>query len=283
MKKKILSVIAILSIAVTSFAQNIEGTFKKELPTIYITEDLSIHFVSPEPIQYVDISTHHIVGNLPVKNVLRIKAVKDSLKNIQFGLVNRDVAVITIVGEKFMAQYNVAYIADAERVNLPTSIHIDPSSMQPLDNPSVGFSEPELREFATSILKRKRQFHSVSSKAYGLKSELNNIYTVGDYVFLDLTYSNNTNLKYDVDQIRFKIDDKKIVKATNVQSVEIEPVFTLYKNTSFKRSFRNIYVFRKFTFPGNKVLNIEMTEIQISGRLINLQLDYSDLLNADTF
>lgn len=282
MKKRILSVIAILSIAVTSFAQNIEGTFKKELPTIYITEDLSIHFVSLEPIQYVDISTHHIAGDLPVKNVLRIKAVKDSLTNIQFGMLNRDVAVITIVGEKFMAQYNVAYVSNAESINLPTSIHIDASNMQPLDNPTVGFSEPELREFASTILKRKRQFHSVSSKAYGLKAELNNIYTVGDYVFLDLTYSNSTNLKYDIDQIRFKIDDKKIVKATNVQSVEIEPVFTLYKNTNFKRSLRNIYVFRKFTFPGNKVLNIEMTEMQISGRLINLQLDYSDLLNADT-
>jgi hypothetical protein len=72
------------------------------------------------------------------------------------------------------------------------------------------------------------------------------------------------------------------VKATNVQSVEIEPVFTLYNNASFKSSYRNVFVFRKFTFPGNKVLNIEMTEMQISGRLINLQLDYSDLLNADT-
>lgn len=282
MKKTLLSVIAIVGIAVTSFAQSIEGTLKRNLPTIYIAEDVSIHFVSPEPIQYVDISTHKIAGDLPVKNVFRIKALKDSLKNVDFGMVNRDVGVVTIVGEKFMAQYNIAYVSNIENVDIQTSIHIDQNSMQPLDNPAVGFSEPELRDFATSILKKKRQFHSVSSKGYGLTAELNNIYTIGEYVFLDLTYTNHTNLKYNIDQVRFKIDDKKIVKATNVQSVEIEPTFTLYKSNSFKRSFRNIYVFKKFTFPGNKVLNIEMTEMQISGRLINLQLDYSDLLNADT-
>ena len=288
MKKILLSVIAIVGFALTTSAQTIDtilaldGTYKKQLQTIYITEDRSVHFVSPEPIQYVDISTHHIIGDLPVKNVLRIKAVKDSLAKIEFGMYARDVGIITIVGEKFMAQYNVQYVEKDSHVNFQTSIHIQPSSMQALDNPTIGFSQPELKQFAESILKKKRQFHSVSSKAYGLNADLNNIYTIGDYVFLDIAYTNSTNLKYDVDQIRFKIDDKKIVKATNVQSVEVEPVFQLYKNNTFKKSFRNVYVFKKFTFPGNKVLNIEMTELQISGRLINLQLDYSDLLNADT-
>jgi conjugative transposon TraN protein len=154
--------------------------------------------------------------------------------------------------------------------------------MTPIDNPDVTMSETEMQEYAMSALKKKRTYHSVSSKAYGIKADLNNIYTVGDFVFIDMTYTNSTNLKYDIDQVRFKIDDKKITKATNIQSVEIEPSYILNGIDSFKRQFRNIYVFKKFTFPGNKVLNIEMTEKQISGRVISLQLDYSDVLNADT-
>jgi hypothetical protein len=37
------------------------------------------------------------------------------------------------------------------------------------------------------------------------------------------------------------------------------------------------------TFPNDKVLTIEMSEKQISGRNISLNIDYEDVLNADSF
>ena len=37
------------------------------------------------------------------------------------------------------------------------------------------------------------------------------------------------------------------------------------------------------TFPDDKVLTIEMSEKQISGRNISMSLDYEDVLAADTF
>ncbi|RYE54358.1 MAG: DUF4138 domain-containing protein [Sphingobacteriales bacterium] len=43
-----------------------------------------------------------------------------------------------------------------------------------------------------------------------------------------------------------------------------------------------MYVFKKFTFPGDKVFNIEITEKQVSGRNLSLLMAYSDLLEADT-
>ena len=284
MKKILFLFILTLCVGMTSYAQNApSGITKNDLPTIYITDDVSIHFISPEPIQYVDISTHSVAGDLPVKNILRIKAVKDTSKtNLDFGFIKDKSSIVTIVGEKFMAQYNVEYVPVPEFHGYQTRIQITPQDMTPIDNPDVTMSETEMRNYAMSALKRKRTFHSVSSKAYGIKADLNNIYTVGDFVFIDVTYTNSTNLKYDIDQVRFKIDDKKITKATNVQSVEIEPSYILNGINSFKRQYRNVYVFKKFTFPGNKVLNIEMTEKQISGRVISLQLDYSDVLNADT-
>lgn len=284
MKKIFLLFIVTLCVGVTVYAQNAPtGTKKDDLPTIYITDDISVHFISPEPIQYVDISTHSVVGDLPVKNVLRIKVAKDTSKNeLTFGFIKEVTSVITVVGEKFMAQYNVEYVPSAQFKGYQTRIQITPQDMTPIDNPDVTMSETEMQKYAMSALKKKRTYHSVSSKAYGIKADLNNIYTVGDFVFIDVTYTNSTNLKYDIDQVRFKIDDKKITKATNVQSVEIEPSYILNGIDSFKRQFRNVYVFKKFTFPGNKVLNIEMTEKQISGRVISLQLDYSDVLKADT-
>ena len=42
-------------------------------------------------------------------------------------------------------------------------------------------------------------------------------------------------------------------------------------------------VVKKMTFPNDKLLTIEMTEKQISGRNISLSIDYEDVLSADSF
>lgn len=81
-----------------------------------------------------------------------------------------------------------------------------------------------------------------------MRAELNAVYTVGDLVLLDITYRNATNLAYDIDEMRFKIEDKKITKATNVQSIEVKPIWQLYPHGSFKRTYRNIYVLKKRHF-----------------------------------
>ena len=52
---------------------------------------------------------------------------------------------------------------------------------------------------------------------------------------------------------------------------------------TFRHGYRNVVVVRKMTFPNDKVLTIEMTEKQISGRNISLNIDYEDVLSADSF
>lgn len=248
------------------------------LPTVYLNNSINIHFISPEPIAYVDISNPKIVGDLPVKNILRIRYM-DTLKN---SATLKEDAILTIVGASFIAQFKIIYSNSTEKELLKTQINILPENTKPLAITGDSMTELELKKLALTMLKRSPEIHAVHSIAYGLRQELNNIYAFGDYVFLDISVNNKTNLPYDIDQIRFKVEDKKIIKASNVQSVEIQPAFSCYANTSFKKHYRNIYAFKKFTFPGNKVLNVEMTEKQLSGRVIVLQIDYSDLLNADT-
>ena len=51
----------------------------------------------------------------------------------------------------------------------------------------------------------------------------------------------------------------------------------------FLHGYRNIVVIRKMTFPNDKVLTIELSEKQISGRNISLNIDYEDVLSADSF
>jgi conjugative transposon TraN protein len=112
---------------------------------------------------------------------------------------------------------------------------------------------------------------------------LNNIYAVGDYFFIDYSLDNSTNIRFDIDEIRVKLADKKVSKATNAQVIELKPELVLEQSKSFLHGYRNVIVVKKMTFPNDKVLTIEMSEKQISGRSISLNIDYEDVLNADSF
>lgn len=112
---------------------------------------------------------------------------------------------------------------------------------------------------------------------------LNNVYTVGEYFFLDFSIDNRSNIRFDIDEIRLKLMDKKISKATNSQVIELKPELMLDKSVSFRKGYRNVLVVKKLTFPNNKVLAIEVNEKQISGRAVKLNIDYEDVLSADSF
>src|SRR5690606_40051391 len=112
---------------------------------------------------------------------------------------------------------------------------------------------------------------------------LNGISTIGDYIFLDVSFTNTSNLSYNVDELRFFIEDKKTTKATNIQTVEIKPLWQYQPLTEFKKRHRNVYVLKKTTFPGSKVLRVTLTEKQISRRTVNLKIKYRDVLGADSF
>jgi|SRR6185503_1786886 len=250
-----------------------EGVKKNALPIIYLPENVSVQFISPEPIQYVDISAKSVIGDLPLKNVLRIR-LKDS--------VNVADAIITIAGEKFITQYHVIRADSITTRDARTEIAIDPGDTHPLDISGIGLSQNQLKQLSLNLFCKRPGKAIEKTKAFDLKAELYHIYTAGDYVFIDLGYRNKTNLAYDIADLRFHIDDKKITKATNVQSVELKPEFILFTNPLFQKTYRNIIVLKKMTFPGNKVLHIELSEKQISGRVITLNITYQDVLDADT-
>ena len=156
--------------------------------------------------------------------------------------------------------------------------------MQPIEFNKMIFSNLELRKFAMDIIQKKTDKNPIrEEKDFKLGVQLNNVYVLSDYIFLDMTFKNNSNLSYDIEDLKFSIEDKKIYKATNNQSIELTPIFQLNQNKHFRKNFRNIYVFKKFTYPNSKVMMIRLIEEQLSGRTIEMKVNYSEILKADTF
>jgi conjugative transposon TraN protein len=249
--------------------QDPAGEYAPESNALRLSPNQTLHFLSPQPIQYVDISTKSIEGDLPLKNILRIK-LKDNATFTN--------AVVTIAGEDFIAQYHVAPGGTDNR----EFIEIQPFDTRPLDISGSGLTRPQLKKMANNLFTNCHTRTIETTKAYGIKATLNHIYTAGDYLFLDVSYKNKTNLSYNIDDFKFTLDDKKVTKATNVQSVVIKPELALFDVPQFDKYYRNIFVLKKLSYPGSKVLTIGLSEKQISGRIINLTVPYKDVLGADT-
>lgn len=77
--------------------------------------------------------------------------------------------------------------------------------------------------------------------------------------------------------------DKKELKATNSQTIELTPVYMINHDKSFQKEYRNVIVLKKLTFPNEKKLRLEISEDQISGRVSYIDINYRDILNADSF
>lgn len=261
-----------------------------DLSEIEITEGINLHIISPEPIQYVDLSTEKLTGDLPATNIARIKITEHpySKEMVKIKMPpaysnGTQIGVITVVGQSFIAQYKVVY-RNQDNLNTITNIHIQPEAMQPIEFEKMTFSNLELRKFAMDIIRKKSEKNPIrEEKNLKLSFQLNNVYVISDYVFLDMTIKNNSNLSYDIEDLKFSLEDKKIHKATNNQSVEITPLFQLNPQKHFRKNFRNIYVFKKFTYPNSKVMMIRLIEEQLSGRTIEMKVNYSEILKADTF
>ncbi len=248
---------------------------------ILVNSEVTTHIVMPENIKMVDLSTTKIIGNQCADNIVRIKPFIEADSVPTHYREGELMGTLTLIGERHLAQYDVVYTASPSRA---ASIHRVPyAGLDSYINPEVSMPQSEMARYAWAVYGSGRKYNQVVSKANGMKAIVNNIYSIGDYFFIDYSLQNSTKIAYDIAEVRVKLTDKKEVKATNSQTVELSPVYSLNLAKKFKKNYRNVLVLDKLTFPDEKVLRIEISENQISGRVITLTVEYDDILNADGF
>lgn len=250
-------------------------TTYEEMEQLTVNEQVTTVITASEPIRFVDISTDKVVGDQPINNTIRLKP-KDN--------VHADgevLAIVTIVTERYRTQYALLYTT--QLTEAVTDKEIREHERTAYNNPAVSMSTADMTRYARQIWASPAKFRNVATKQHRMVMRLNNIYSVGEYFFIEFSVENKTNIRFDIDEIRIKLADKKLSKATNAQTIELKPSLILDDSRSFRYGYRNVLVLKKMTFPNDKVLTIEMSEQQISGRTISLSIDYEDVLSADSF
>ena len=241
-----------------------------EPATIKINPNVSTHFLCPDPVEYIDLSTNYVAGDIPAKNIVRIKPNADSSGGAP--------TILTIVGQKYMVQYRLI-IAPAK--DCPPYVDVSRNNVILVDDAGNTMSQSELAAHAIKVLNTAQHFNAVATYKDGMEAKVLSIVSKGNYFFIKVRLKNHTHITYDIDQLRFSIEDKKVLKATNSQGMEIKPVYQSTDQLSFHRTWENVYVFKKFTIPGIKDFIIRIAEKQISGRQITIHISYEDILNAD--
>lgn len=274
---KIVKYFSAVALCVASVASSLAQKTYNDMQMLTVNENVTTLITASEPVRFVDISTEKVVGDQPIKNTIRLKP-KEGVE------VNRDgdvLAVVTIVTERYRSQYALIYTSRMEEAVTDKTIELDERT--PYKNPAVSMSTEDMVRYARQIWSSPANYRNVSTKKHRMTMRLNNIYSVGEYFFLDFSVDNRTNITFDIDQLRLKLNDKKTVKSTTVQTIELTPALVLDDSQSFLHGYRNVLAVKKLTFPNDKILTIELSERQISGRTISLSIEYEDVLNADSF
>ena len=272
LKKFTVFLLCALSVLPTQAQQTYE-----EMEQLTVNEQVTTIITATEPIRFVDISTDKVVGDQPINNTIRLKPKEGTETNADGDVL----AIITVVTERYRTQYALIYTTRLQEA--VTDKQIQPAEKIAYHNPAVSMSTEDMTMYARKIWSSSARIRNVSTKQHRMVMRLNNIYAVGDFFFIDYSIENKTNIRFDIDEIRVKLSDKKQAKATNAQMIELTPSLILEQNRSFRHGFRNVIVLKKMTFPNDKVLTIEIAEKQISGRNIQLSIDYEDVLSADSF
>ena len=257
-------------------ARNVQAqTTYEEMEQLTVNEQITTVITASEPVRFVDISTDKVAGDQPIDNIIRLKPKEAGHEDGEV------LAVVTIVTERYRTQYALVYTTRMKEAVTDKEILLQ--EREAYNNPAVSMSTADMTRFARRIWNSPAKIRNVATKAHRMVMRLNNIYSVGDYFFIDFSIENRTNIRFDIDEIRVKLADKKLSKATNVQTIELTPALVLEAGKTFRHGYRNVIVVKKLTFPNGKLLSIEMTEKQISGRNISLNIDYEDVLAADSF
>lgn len=244
----------------------------------------TLHILFPSEVVYVDLGSLDLIADKAdgAQNVVRIKAAKqDFTEETNFSVITADGCFysFTAVYSENPSQLNIE-MEDWLHKN-PYSDFANRQMYIRLDELS-GETPLTVNRIMYTILRRNvRDIKSVGSKRFGIEVLLRGVYVHGDLFYLHVSLRNRSKVAFDIDYIRFKICDRKTVRRTAVQETFVNPVrvFDEIMRVDAETMIRNVFVFRKFTIPDDKVLVMEVYE-RNGGRHQRFEIENSRLVGA---
>ena len=266
MKIKVLLFTILLFSAIALHAQNSIESY-----SIQVSFDKTVHIIFPSAIKYVDLGSGDIIAaKAPgAENVLRVKAAVEHFTD------STNISVICDDGTFY--SFYVSYSDKLEKLTISILDEIYASQ-----NGDVSIRQVEA--IMQAIYKENRNnIKYLGCKLFSVQTLVKSIYVHEGLFFIHVLIKNSSNIPFDIDILRFKISDKKLVKRTAIQETYIKPLKSFNEQTRIgaRSSSRIIYVLPKFTLADEKLLQIELYEKEGARNQI-VRIENQDLENAKT-
>lgn len=262
-------------------------SFDRMIPPhgLEVTFEKTVHVIFPAAIRYVDLGSSNIIAGKAgsSENVLRIKA---AIRGFE---TETNMAVITEEGSYYT--FNIKYADEPEKLNIEMKdfMHDGIATNRPNNSMEIylkelGSESPRIVYLINRSIYQndKRIVKHIGSKRFGIQYLLKCIYSHNGLLYLHTQIKNSTNLPFDIDFIRFKIIDKKMVKQTAVQETVIYPLraYNFISQVGANQTERTVFTIDKITIPNDKQLVIELFE-KNGGRNQTFVIENDDLIRAE--
>lgn len=262
------SILALCTIEVeaqeTSNSQQIEVTFNKTSSLVF-----------PAVIKSVDRGSRDVLAQKAkgVENVLQLKAARP-------GFAETNLTVITADGE--IHHFTVNYSKEPESLVLKIGTDREHESPDPHKLIfQTMLTESDLENYASQIVNTKRSVRFIRESKHKIALSLNGIYIRDNIIFYHFRIRNSSNINYDIDFLRFYVQDRAKVKRTASQEVDMKPVYVYGDDQQVTANTTQdiVYALEKFTIPDAKRLHIEMFE-KNGGRNLELSIRNKTIVKA---
>ena len=229
------------------------------------------NIIFPYAIVSVDIGSRDVLAQKAkgAENILQLKAAKDSFPQTNISIITAD--------GKFTS-FLVDYAQQPSVLNLELT---SPGRQNTISFPSESINREQVEHLASVAAESSAKVSGVKDEASGVRLKLNGIFIHDDIMFLRFHISNETNINYDIDQLRFYIRDQKKSKRTATQEIEISPI--LVHNNTGKVTGQSdsaiVFVVPKFTIPDKKYLAVQLME-KNGGRHLELHVKNKKMVKA---
>lgn len=261
-------------------------TFDRMVPPygLEVTYDKTTHIIFPSAVRYVDLGSPNLVAGKAdgAENVIRVKAVVKNFRN------ETNMSVITESGSFYT--FNVKYTDEPLLLNIEMKDFIHdgnkvnrPNNALDIYLKELGSESPKLVQLINRSIHKenKRHIKHIGSKAFGIQYLLRGIYTHNGLLYFHTQVRNQSNVPFEVDFVTFKIVDKKVMKRTAIQEQIIFPLraYNYATVVAGNKDERTVFTFDKFTIPADKVLVVELNE-KSGGRHQSFTVESEDIVRA---
>ncbi|UYZ61157.1 conjugative transposon protein TraN [Hymenobacter latericus] len=230
------------------------------------------HLVFPYAVTYVDLGSGDIIAARAesATNIVKVKASRA-------GFAETNMTVLAADGKLY------SFLVHYERNPRLLTLDLGAGSEQP--SPRVQLrhqpaAQPELERAARLALAKGPRGRGRGQQ--GVQLQTGELYTDGDSFFLPLHARNTTRIPFDVDFVRFYLQDRRRVRRTAAQQRPLQPYYVYnggQAQIAGNGQLSQVFVLRRFTFPASQHLVVELYE-KGGGRHVTLPLSYRRVLRA---